>query len=320
MAHEIEIIEGVANMAYVGQVPWHGLGQSLEAGATPTEMMVAAGADWSVEKVDLRYMVNGDTFQSKQQALIRTTDGKELTTVGKNWNPVQNQQAFDFFQQFVDQGDMEMSTAGVLKDGQIVWAMAKVNDGFTIKTDKGDDRVESNLLFTNPHMFGKSLNVRFTPVRVVCANTLSIALGGDNNVAYSQGHRTVFDKDAALKTLGIAKKKLDNYAEAANFLANKRYTEEDVVNYFDVIFPASAAAKKKNRHSTKFNQAMGFMHNQPGAELGEGTFWQLANTVSYMADHEDGNKPDTRLESAWLGSGAKRKTKAIEVAVEMANA
>jgi len=127
MAHELEMINGEAQMAYVGDLPWHGLGVRVEEGISPEEMMKVAGLDWSVKKVPLNYQVNGDNFVAPdKQALIRETDGRMLSIVGKDWNPVQNLEAFKFFDDFCKEGQMQMHTAGSLFDGKRIWALAKV--------------------------------------------------------------------------------------------------------------------------------------------------------------------------------------------------
>ena len=132
-------------MAYAGQVPWHGLGVPVSNDLTPNQMMVKAGVDWKVQEVDTFVRFNNQEMATGQKALVRETDGRILTTVGENWNPVQNEDAFNFFSEYCMSGDMEMHTAGSLKDGQMVWALAKVKDSFEIF---GGDRVDSYLLFS----------------------------------------------------------------------------------------------------------------------------------------------------------------------------
>ena len=122
MAHEVE------TMAYAGALPWHGLGVPVSNDLTPAQMQQKAGLDWEVEKVDAYINVGGEQVPTGQQALIRTSDNTILTNVGENWNPVQNSEAFNFFSDYVMAGDMEMHTAGSLKNGQIVWALAKVKE------------------------------------------------------------------------------------------------------------------------------------------------------------------------------------------------
>jgi len=317
MSHEIEMVNGVAQMAYAGELPWHGLGQQVSDDITTDGMMKAAGLDWSVTKQPMYYMDDlGEMGEVPgKSALVRSSDNKVMDIVGQDWNPVQNAEAFEFFREFVDTGDMQMHTAGSLKDGKMVWALAKVNDGFTIKTAQGEDSVESYLLFSNPHQYGKSIDVRFTPIRVVCNNTLTLSLNQNVDQYVRMGHQRPFNAEDAMATLGMAHKKLETYKEAAEYLCQKSYTTDDMLNYFNQVFPSAS-----DRDSNKSREAQEVMHTQAGANLGEGTFWQLYNTTTYMADHTLGRNSDTRLQSSWYGSNANMKKKALELAVEMANA
>jgi phage/plasmid-like protein (TIGR03299 family) len=314
MSHEIEMVNGVAQMAYAGELPWHGLGQQVSDDITTDGMMKAAGLDWSVTKQPMYYMDDlGEMGEVPgKSALVRSSDNKVMDIVGQDWNPVQNAEAFEFFREFVDTGDMQMHTAGSLKDGKMVWALAKVNDGFTIKTAQGEDSVESYLLFSNPHQYGKSIDVRFTPIRVVCNNTLTLSLNQNVDQYVRMGHQRPFNAEDAMATLGMAHKKLETYKEAAEYLCQKSYTTDDMLNYFNQVFPSAS-----DRDSNKSREAQEVMHTQAGAALGEGTFWQLFNTVTYMTDHTLGRNSDTRLQSAWYGQNQNVKKKALELAVNM---
>ena len=205
MAHELEFVNGVAQMAYRESKgkPWHGLGTPIGDNLTPQEIMVAAGLNWEVEKVNTFINYKGNQVETGQQALVRSTDGKILTQVGQGWNPVQNSEAFDFFTDFVKAGDMAMDTAGSLKEGQIVWALADVRDGFSLFNG---DEVRGYLLFSNPHQYGKSIDVRFVLERVVCNNTLTIALAETGQPAVRVNHRSIFDADRVKELLGLLMK------------------------------------------------------------------------------------------------------------------
>ena len=202
---------------YVGETPWHGLGKKVPADLTSEQVLITAGLDWTVEKRDLYYDTANGPVKSNQQALIRTSDEKLLTVISKNWKPVQNQEAFQFFNDFVVTGDMEMHTAGSLKNGQIVWALAKVKESFEVFNG---DQVDSFLLFTLPHKFGQSIDVRFTPIRVVCNNTLTLSLSSKQDNMVKVSHRRQFDGDEVKQMLGIASDKLAKYKEMAKFLGS----------------------------------------------------------------------------------------------------
>ena len=308
MAHQVE------TMAYAGEVPWHGLGKQVLPDLSPEQMLYEAGLDWSVEKVPAFAEVNGEKVAVGKSALIRSSDSKVLDVVGDDWNPVQNAEAFGFFADFVSEGNMEMHTAGSLKGGQMVWALAKVKEeSFELF---GNDRVDSYLLFSNPHMYGKSVDVRFTPIRVVCNNTLTLSLGTSSKNSVKVSHRTQFNADQVKETMGIASSKLNQYKEMSQFIASKRFTEDSKIEYLEKLFPVLGEAKRKQR-SKGAQGVLDILDTQPGAEYGEGTFWQLFNGVTYYVDHEMGRNADNRMSAAWFGSGVKKKQDALALAVEM---
>lgn len=316
MAHMVE------TMAYAGETPWHGLGVPVEATLSPAQMLDKAGLNWSVDKVPAFVDYNGQKLFTGRQALVRSSDSKVLTTISDDWEPVQNETAFEFFNEFVTQGDMEMHTAGSLREGNMVWALAKVKESFSLF--KGKDEVESFLLFSNPHEYGKSIDIRFTPIRVVCNNTLTLSLSQKSDMMVRLNHRKAFNADQVKETMGIAKTKLSQYKDMAEFLAQKKFTNENVVDYFKMIFPLTTTKEVKDGEVLKMSRpaalAMDIMDTQPGAEFGRGTWWQAFNATTYSIDHLLGHNQETRLNSAWYGTNRTKKIQALEKAVEFANA
>ena len=318
MAHMIESVNGKAQMAYAGDVPWHGLGTKVPNDLTPAQMLEAAGLDWTVEKVPAYAKVGGKNVAIGQSALVRSFDDKILDVVSDDWNPVQNEEAFDFFNDFVAAGDMEMHTAGSLRDGQIVWGLAKIKESFELF--KGD-QIDSYLLFSNFHKYGYSTDVRFTPIRVVCNNTLTLSLNSKVERMAKISHRKVFDPVSVKDMLGIATDKLAKYKDMAKFLGSKKAKDEDIVEYFCRVFPVSGSNENKKKEVSKNAQtALDILHTQPGSEFAEGSWWQPFNAVTYLTDHLAGRSADTRLTSAWYGYNKGVKTKALELALEMAEA
>jgi len=318
MAHMIESVNGKAQMAYAGDVPWHGLGTKVPNDLTPAQMLEAAGLNWSVEKVPAYAKVGGKNVAIGQSALVRSFDDKILDVVSDDWNPVQNEEAFDFFNDFVAAGDMEMHTAGSLRDGQIVWGLAKIKESFELF--KGD-QIDSYLLFSNFHKYGYSTDVRFTPIRVVCNNTLTLSLNSKVERMAKISHRKVFDPVSVKDMLGIATDKLAKYKDMAKFLGSKKAKDEDIVEYFCRVFPVSGSNENKKKEVSKNAQtALDILHTQPGSEFAEGSWWQPFNAVTYLTDHLAGRSADTRLTSAWYGYNKGVKTKALELALEMAEA
>ena len=315
MAHLVE------TMAYAGEVPWHGLGVPVSNDLTPVQMMEKAGLDWKVRELESFIEFDGKRLPTGQKSLIRETDGRILTNVGENWNSVQNETAFEFFSEYVMAGDMEMHTAGSLKDGQMVWALAKVKESFELF--KGD-QVDSYLLFSNPHQYGKSIDVRFTPIRVVCNNTLTYSLDQKADRSVRVGHRTEFDASMVKEQLGIATRMMNSYKEVAQFLGSKRYTQDNVVEFFNTVFPRTADKRVQDKalsvdtlsRNAKF--CYDALDVQPGIQYAEGSWWQAFNAVTFVTDHVQGRNADNRLYSNWFGGNDIRKRKAMDKAIQMA--
>ena len=305
-------------MAYAGETPWHGLGVPVHNDLTPDQMLQKAGLDWTVDKVPTFCEYNGELIATDDYALVRSSDSKVLTTVSDDWEPVQNHEAFEFFNDFVMAGDMEMHTAGSLDGGRSVWALAKVKESFEVMTG---DRIEPYLLFSNPHQYGKCVDIRFTAIRVVCNNTYTMALQGQSDMMVRLNHRSKFDAEFVKRTLGMASQKMDAYVDVAQFLTTKRFTQDTVTNYMRHIFPSMVKDdtdwldRPLSRPAT---QALAVLETQPGHEFGEGSWWQAFNAVTYTTDHILGHSNESRLKSAWYGQNRQRKIKALETALQFA--
>lgn len=308
MAHLIE------THAYAGNTPWHGLGVQVSNDLTPDQMLTAAGLDWRVGKYDM-YLANGKGLGKRleKQALVRMSDMKELSIVSNSWNPVQNSEAFEFFNDFVLSGNMEMHTAGSLKEGKMVWALAKVKESFSIF---GGDEVDSYLLFSNPHEFGKTVDVRFVNTRVVCMNTLSWALKEKSKSQVKLNHSRKFNGEFVKETLGISKDNLEMMKQQSLFLGSKRYTKESLTEYFKTVFPGNT----KKELSKNAVLAIDNMEKQPGAKFAEGTFYQALNSVTYLTNHVLGRNTDNRLYSLWYGANANVNQIALKTAIKFAEA
>ncbi len=316
MAHNVE------TMAYAGQVPWHGLGVEVADNLTPLQMQKAAGLDWKVEKQSI--VTSEGIAVDKKKALIRTSDNSVLDIVGAEWNPVQNTEAFNFFSEYCKTGNMKMHTAGSLQDGKIVWALAKLDDEFKLF---GGDRVESYLLFSNPHKFGSSIDVKFTPVRVVCNNTLTLSLqtGRENAAGVKLNHKKAFDADKVKEMLGIANMKLGTYKEMAEALGKKKYKKDDVLTYIDSLFPTYS---KKERGKKLVHQELSqngqrvfeLLETSPGHTYKPGSWWNAFNAVTYYSDHERGKTADARITSSWYGQSKNLKQRALQDALAYSEA
>lgn len=315
MSHELEFLEnGEASMAYAGGVPWHSLGKSVPNDLSPEQMLEAAGLDWSVNKIPLSYEINGISHKTGRSALVRDKDNKCLDVISEGWEPVQNAEAFGFFYDWVNEGSMQMHTAGSLKGGKMVWALAKIPEN-TFEPIVGD-KIESHLLFCNPHQYGKTLEIRLTNIRVVCNNTLTYALDSKTSSSIRLNHSKKFNSAEVKETLNLVKVKTDIFNEQSKFLASKKYSVDQVSEYLNILFPVTG--EKKNELSRPAKTVEEVISIQPGAEFAPGTWWNLFNAVTYSTDHILGNSTDTRLSSAWFGTNQRKKIDALNIALEMA--
>lgn len=317
MSDELEILEnGEASFAFTGdrKMIWHGMGKQVSKDLTPEQFLQEAGLDWEVKKVKLRGESGGKPIKGCDiYALCRDRDNQVLSYVSKTWTPCQNIEAFKFFDIFVQEGHMYMDTAGSLFNGRHVFASAKLNEGFNLF---GGDEVVGHLLFSNPHQFGKSIDIRVVATRTVCNNTLTLALSENAKHQVRWDHRKQLDAEEVQRMLGMASDQIQKFKETAKYLGGKKFKNEDIVDYFKRIFPL-AGERGKEEISRKAKKAIEVLETQPGANFARGSFWQLANTVTYLNSNPD--KPsDTKTYSNWYGTNAEVSKKAFQVAMEMA--
>ena len=171
MSHQVE------TMAWSGDKPWHGLGVEVNSNLTPEEMLIAAQLDWSVSKrpsytLDTPEWSEGSGLIQAPNTfhIVRDSDNRVLSHCGKDYMPIQNKEVFKFFKRFTEAGHMSMETAGSLKDGGEIWGLAKIAEDFDLA---GDDQIKGYLLINQPHIVGRSMTIKLTPIRVVCNNTLT---------------------------------------------------------------------------------------------------------------------------------------------------
>lgn len=324
--------DAVETMAYNKvETPWHGLGNAVNNNLTPAEMLKAAGLNWKVSKEPIFHKKDGKYEEiNGKYALTRDKDGSVLSIVGETYKPVQNEEAFTFFKRFVREGHMKMETAGSLWNGRYVWGLARLEKDFEIS--KGDEQ-RGYLLLSSPHVIGKSMVIQFTPIRVVCWNTLSWALGSNlkgKAGAFRMPHHTAFDdtvKRAAEAALGLASEQMANYKEAVTLLAKKKAKPEAVEEFFCEIleFDPKAARKKKSKKEEIVEPRMlphfrNALTHAPGHDLASalGTWWGAVNAVTYVVDHEIGRDRNTALKTAWFGHKAQVKRRAFDLALQRA--
>lgn len=336
MAHNIE------TTAWAGETPWHGLGVDVTktpiVKRTPEFMIKKGGLDWKVAKRPLSFASSngkGQIIVPDRYALVRDKDERPLSIVGGNYKPVQNTVSMDFFCKFIKAGHMSLETVGSLYSGQYIWVLARIGADFKLGKD---DEVRGFLLLCNPHVFGKALIIQFTPIRVVCWNTLTWALGAEIKGSgigsrFAMPHSVEFDDVVRKKAeiaLGLAKEQMDDFKQASLLLSKAKAKPDEVEEFFcDVLRFEPAEAKRKKgkkkqpemiepRMLPKFRAAL--TNEKAGALMSsaEGTWWGALNAVTFVADHQTGRDESTNLRSSWLGTRAALKRRATELAIERA--
>ena len=330
MAHELRIENAEASMFYVNEAPWHGLGKKLDAPATAAQAIRAANLDWEVRKVPL-YACEGmnSCIVSRRHAIVPTFAwGKPtcpvLGIVGDSYEPLQNQEAFAFFDPIVGEGKAIYHTAGSLGKGERVWLLAKLPNSIRVI---GDDITDKYLLLSNSHDGQSAVQIKFTPIRVVCQNTLTMALerGPTVRVAHFPDLRQRLKH--ARELLGLIEHRYANISQVFHGMAATQLSAKRLSEYLVGVFPDPDPAKvKADRYERLLKQAkenrlwsVHFFETGVGnRERGvAGTFWAAYNGVTEFVDHRDiGFGPMRRLQNAWFGRGCSTKARAFNVAVE----
>jgi phage/plasmid-like protein (TIGR03299 family) len=341
MSHQVE------SMFYVGETPWHKLGVALPEAPTTREAIVAAGLDW---EVGLKPLVTCDGESVDHRASYRVSDGKILGVVGPAWQPLQNTSAFSFFDPFLAGGEARLETAGSLCEGRRVWILAALNRDPSVIVPQSDDVVRKYILLSNAHDGTLAIKVGFTPVRVVCANTLAMAHDDKASRLLRIRHtKNSADALAAVRdVMNTANQTFEATAEQYRLLAKKDVVEADLKAYVNRVFAPrrveAAAAKRRTSmvlasapiildaefiddedaslKSRVFPAVRELFEKGRGNQLPgvRGTMWAAYNSITEYLAYGRGKDSDKRLNEAWFGTGAMLNARALRVGVEMAAA
>jgi phage/plasmid-like protein (TIGR03299 family) len=308
----------VETMAYAGEKPWHGLGNKL-APQQPIEVWKKnAGMDWQIEQSDVRYITGNHnvgvikTFP-EQKVLYRSDTKAPLAVVSKRYQVVQPGEILEFYRDLTDMGGFELETAGVLKEGRKFWALARTGQSAMLR---GRDHVNGYLLLATACDGTLATTAQFTSVRVVCNNTLAIALSqGDNAVKVP--HRSRFDAAAVKQQLGVTVSTWDRFVEQMKGLSDVRMNPDSVDVMLRRVFAysASSASKQATVVNERAVAAVRSLYDGDGRGAllasSKGTAWGLVNSVTQYVDfHRKARSDDHRRDAAWFGQGAQLKQRA----------
>jgi phage/plasmid-like protein (TIGR03299 family) len=310
----------VEQMMFVGATPWHGLGNKVDADIGVEDAIVAAGLDWEVGLKDLQTV---DGIPVSHRATYRKTDGSILGVVGPRYTPLQNKDSFDWFQPFIDAGECGIHTAGSLHSGQKVWVLAQLNRDSS-EIVPGDD-VSKFILLSNSHDGTTAIRVGYTPIRVVCVNTLAMAHNNKNSQLIRIRHTR-----SSKNNLEQVRDIMDNInaqfeatAEQFRFLASKNFNQGDIRRYVKTMLGIEGTVDDdiKTRTRNIMDEILALVEGpKQSATNVRGTWWAAYNGYNEYLNYNKGRTEDNRLDSLWFGANANDNIKALEKAMEFANA
>lgn len=316
----------VQSMAYIGQEPWHGLGNKLTP-KQPIEVWAdRAGMNWTIESSEVRYVTGSSGIGAihafpEQKVLYRSDTKSALSVVSARYHVVQPREILEFYRDLTEVGGFELETAGVLKEGRKFWALAKTGQSALLK---GKDKIGGYLLLATACDGTLATTAQFTSVRVVCNNTLQIALG-DSTGAVKVPHRSQFDAQAVKRQLGIAISSWDAFMARTKALSERKVSDAAADAFLRRVLTYSTT-NVADRDAIAVNEraikAVGQLYGGrgKGADLASasGTAWGLLNAVTeYVDHHRRARSDDHRRDAAWFGSGATLKARAWDEALKL---
>lgn len=316
----------VQSMAYVGQEPWHGLGNKLNP-KQPIEVWAdRAGMNWTIESSEVRYVTGSSGIGAihafpDQKVLYRSDAKSALSVVSARYQVVQPREILEFYRDLTEIGGFELETAGVLKEGRKFWALAKTGQSGLLK---GKDKISGYLLLATACDGTLATTAQFTSVRVVCNNTLQIALG-DSTGAVKVPHRSQFDAQAVKRQLGIAVPSWDAFMARTKALSERKVSDAAADAFLRRVLTYSTT-NVADRDAIAVNEraikAVGQLYagRGKGADLtsASGTAWGLLNAVTeYVDHHRRARSDDHRRDAAWFGQGATLKQRAWDEALKL---
>ena len=314
MAHEI------SSMAYVGATPWHGLGNQLTEQQPINIWLKEAGMDWTIEQSDVLFNADNAALHIRPYAdskvLFRSDSLTPLSVVSNRYKVVQPHEVLNFYKDLVSVGGFELETAGVLKGGRKLWALAKTGQESRIK---GNDRIKAYLLLATSCDGTLCTTAQFTSVRVVCNNTLQMATR-DSSGAVKVPHSTKFDPMQVKEALGIGFAQWDSFMQNLKQLGQRAVSPMEADQYLRAVL--NEPDYRKDIPDSKVFEKVSRLYLGDGMgsdySAANGTAWGLLNAVTeYVDHHRRARNQDNRLDSAWFGQGAQLKQKALEQALTL---
>jgi phage/plasmid-like protein (TIGR03299 family) len=315
--------------ASVKELPWHGLGVIVDNPMTSMEAIQQGGIDYTVEKRPVYVhhdLGGGNTMNSLVPgafATVRMDNMNPLGIVGSKYAVIQNRECFKFFDTIVGEGMAMFETVGALGGGERVFITAKLPDSFVV----GDDVIDQYLFLTNTHTGREGLIVGFTPTRIVCNNTLNIALGNAMKRIKIR-HTLNYDErlSEAAKMMGVVKKISETTAMAMRKMCDARISDETTLDLIHQILNPGGLAiddmgvRKKVGAITEraIFDCYDYTLNHTTQASIRGTVWGFVNGITgYHQNIKEYKTPGQKVADLTHGLGARRNRRAFQVAEKM---
>lgn len=320
MAHELEIINGNASMFFRGENPWHRLGRFIapEEKLNSEQAIVAANLDWTVGTQPL-FLADGTLAPAN--AVVRGDNNAVLGVVGKDYQPLQNRDAFRFFDSFIESNQAQYETAGALREGKRIWVLAKINSDLDVV--KGDDTLSRYVMLSNSHDGTTAVRAGFTNIRVVCQNTLSIAhsSAASKLIRVRHGRNVKDNLDKVAEIMNLANREFEATLEQYKLLANREINSTDLEKYVKMVMIGEKKMEANKEAGARIlNRIIPLFEKGRGNDMPEikGTFWAAYNSISEYLQYEKGMDEGIRMDSLMFGQSATILENALKVAVKMA--
>ena len=339
MGHNLNFNENRQQFAMFSakEKPWHGLGQIVDGALTSSEAIIMANLDYTVSKGDL-YIKYPEELHDKlgkgkhhhgQYITYRQDTGETFGVVGSKYQVVQNIEAFNFFDDIVGFKDAIFETAGALGNGNVVFITAKLPKHIKVN---GNDIIERYLLFTNNHDGSKNIEVLFTPIRVVCNNTLRAALHSSDCKYKIRHTKSAHDRlEEAKNVLNMENTMSEEIQEIYRAMTTIRVTDRQALGFLNSIYLTSGEIEKlqegmayteviSTRKQNILSEVQSYYTKGPGQELSSavGTLWGVYNAITgYYNNAKVYADSEKKMESVIYGSGATASNKAFDQAIDI---
>lgn len=322
MAHLIDFSNNRANIAFVGEVPWHGLGSKLVPGTSFDVWLKEAGLNWEAKKARVNFEdEDGTVHRGDSEIIYRSDTKKQLGVVSDRYKIVQPREVIEFYSDLVGTQGWDIEVAGSLDEGKRIWALAKTDASINVLG--GRDKVETYLLLATAFDGTMATIGKFSSVRVVCQNTLTMSLN-DGLAKVAVPHSRVFDAEVVKRELGIYEAATIELEEKANRLARQKVSDKDAMRFIiDVLAGKDAIAEELSTRQSNIIRGVFDLYKGKGMgsnlETARETTWGLVNSVTEYVDHHINSRTNNnRIRSAWFGQGETMKNNAFEMALQIA--